>query len=224
MPPRSVSRRSLADDPDGLAFARGHVRVCGVDEVGRGPLAGPVVAAAVVLPPDVRLPGLDDSKRLSPAARARLVPEIQAAAVAVGLGLAAPAEIDRINILQASLRAMARAVAALSCVPDYLLVDGVHPVPVDLPQETLVKGDARSRCVAAASVIAKEHRDDLMRAYAREYPGYGFEDHKGYPTAAHRAALRNLGPSPLHRTTFRGVRELCHGPTQPVLFPGDGTP
>ncbi len=224
MPPCPAAPRPLADDPDAAAFALGHVRVCGVDEVGRGPLAGPVVAAAVVLPPDARLPGLGDSKRLTPATRARLVPEIRAAAVAVGLGLADPAEIDRINILQASLQAMARAVAALPCVPDYLLVDGVHPVPVDLPQQTLVRGDARSRCVAAASVVAKEHRDALMRAFAREFPGYGFEDHKGYPTAAHRAALRRLGPSPLHRTTFRGVRELCGGPAQPDLFPGEGAP
>ncbi len=205
--------------PDQEAYASGARRVCGVDEVGRGPLAGPVVAAAVVLPPGVRIPGLDDSKKLRPAARAELVPRIREAAVAVGVGEATPEEIDRTNILRASLRAMCRAVADLGLEPDLLLVDGVHPLPLDLPQRTLVGGDGRSLAIAAASVIAKEHRDALMAELGRRYPGYGFEDHKGYPTAAHREALARLGPSPAHRLTFRGVRELAGAlPVQQGLF------
>jgi ribonuclease HII len=195
--------------------------VCGVDEVGRGPLAGPVVAAAVLLARDAAasLPGLGDSKVLSPAARAALVPRIRQVALGVGVGFAAPDEIDRVNILQASLLAMARAIRALPCSPDFVLVDGVHAVPISIPQETLVRGDARSACVAAASNVAKEHRDGLMREYAVFYPGYGFEEHMGYPTAGHRAALQRLGPCPLHRKSFKGVRELLAPPSQLALFP-----
>ncbi|GAB4262776.1 ribonuclease HII [Deferrisoma sp.] len=206
-------------EPDRAAFAAGAVRVCGVDEVGRGPLAGPVVAAAVILPPGAELPGLDDSKRLAPGVRAALVPRIREVALAVGIGECSPEEIDRWNIHRATLRAMCRAVQDLGMTPDHLLVDGIHRLPLSLPQETLVKGDARSWAVAAASVIAKEHRDALMVEYGRRYPGYGFEDHKGYPTRAHREALERLGPCPIHRRTFRGVKELLGPlPRQPGLF------
>lgn len=220
-----ASRRGSAPlwEPDRLAFARGYRAVCGVDEVGRGPLAGPVVAAAVLLDLDAAafLPGLGDSKALSPMARAALVPRIREVALGVGVGLASPAEIDCLNILRASLLAMARAIDALPSPPDFVLVDGLHRIPLSLPQETLVRGDARSACIAAASNVAKEHRDGLMREYGALYPGYGFEDHMGYPTAVHRQALRRLGPSPLHRKTFKGVLELLALPAQPDLF---GTP
>jgi ribonuclease HII len=205
--------------PDRVARQQGYRRVCGLDEVGRGPLAGPVVAAAVTFAGGVDIPGLGDSKQLTRSARARLVPVIRRVATGVGLGLATPEEIDRINILQASLLAMVRAVTALPWEPDFLLVDGVHTVPLSIPQQTLIGGDARSTAVAAASVLAKEHRDALMVDYADAYPGYGFERHKGYPTLAHRDALRRLGPSPIHRTSFKGVQEPCHAPVQPDLFP-----
>lgn len=207
-------------EPDRAAFARGYRAVCGVDEVGRGPLAGPVVAAAVLLGRDAAafLPGLGDSKALSPKARAALVPRIHEVALGVGVGVASPGEIDLVNVLQASLLAMARAIAALPFPPDFVLVDGLYRVPLPLPQETLVRGDSRSACIAAASNVAKEHRDGLMREYGARYPGYGFEDHMGYPTEGHREALRRLGPSPLHRTTFKGVRELVAPPAQLDLF------
>ncbi len=206
-------------EPDTAARRRGFVRVCGLDEAGRGPLAGPVVAAAAILAPDASLPGLNDSKRLTPDARARLAPAIQEVSLAWGVGIATPREVDAINVLQASLLAMARAIEALSVAPDYLLVDGLHTVDLPLPQEALVGGDGRSAAIAAASVLAKEHRDTLMCEYARLYPGYGFETHKGYPTQAHQHALRRLGPCPIHRISFRGVRELVTRSPQPPLFP-----
>ncbi len=205
--------------PDRVAWERGYRRICGLDEVGRGPLAGPVVAAAVAFSSDVHIPGLADSKILSPTTRARLVPVIRAVAIGVGIGIASTEEIDRLNILQASLLAMVRALKDLPVEPDFLLVDGVHPVPLPFPQETLISGDARSTAVAAASVIAKEHRDALMVELARAHPGYGFERHKGYPTRLHAEALRRLGPCPAHRASFRGVRELLSSPVQPDLFP-----
>ncbi|MEW6488946.1 MAG: ribonuclease HII, partial [Thermodesulfobacteriota bacterium] len=201
------------------AHARGYRRVCGLDEAGRGPLAGPVVAAAVVFEPGTEIPGLDDSKRLVAAARARLEPLIRREAVCFAVGAASPAEIDALDVLQASLLAMSRAVAALGAPPDFLLVDGNRPLPSSIPQRTVVGGDGLSTAIAAASVLAKQHRDALMDAYAREYPGYGFESHRGYPTADHREALRRLGPCPIHRRTFRGV---CLAPgvlVQTELFP-----
>jgi len=179
-----------------------------------------VVAAAVILPPDGfdHLPGLGDSKRLSSRARGLLVPRIREVALSVAVAEVGPEEIDRINILQASLLAMVRAVAELSPSPHFLLVDGNQRVSLSIPQETLVKGDSRSACIAAASNVAKEHRDALMRGYGASYPGYGFEDHMGYPTDSHRRALERLGPCPLHRRTFRGVRELLGLTLQPDLF------
>jgi len=184
----------------------GYRRVAGVDEAGRGPLAGPVVAAAVILPADFDLPGLDDSKKVPPALRERLFAGIRQQAT-VGLGIVEAAEIDTLNILQATLKAMTLAVRRLRLPPDYLLVDGITAVPLPLPQKTLKQGDSRSSSIAAASIVAKVVRDRLMVAYDRRYPGYGFAGHKGYGSAAHLAAIARLGPSPLHRRTFRGVRE-----------------
>ncbi len=186
---------------------QGYKIVAGIDEAGRGPLAGPVLAAAVVLPKHFELPGLTDSKKLSPAARERLFPLIRQQALAVGIGLASPAEIDQINILQATLQAMLRAVSRLALNPDYLLIDGITPLPHSLPQQTLKKGDSRSLSIAAASVVAKVVRDRLMVHYDRVFPDYGFAGHKGYGSAAHRQAIVRFGPCPIHRTTFRGVKE-----------------
>jgi len=191
------------------AQVRGFRAVAGVDEAGRGPLAGPVVAAAVILPERFDLPGLNDSKQLSEKHRERLYPLIRAQALAVGIGVAHPEEIDRVNILQATLRSMERAVGRLNVPPDFLLIDGNVKVPLDLPQQTLVKGDARSLSIAAASVVAKVVRDRIMNGFDRIFPGYGFARHKGYGSAAHLEALARLGPCPCHRRTFGGVREHC---------------
>ncbi len=188
-------------------WAQGYERVAGIDEAGRGPLAGPVVAAAVVLPTEADLPGLTDSKKLAPRVREQLYERIRQQAVAVGVGLSSAEEIDEINILQATLQAMSRAVARLKPAPGYLLIDGITTLPGSVPQRTLKKGDSRSLSISAASVIAKVVRDRLMVHYDRCYPGYGFAGHKGYGSAAHRQAIAELGPSPIHRKTFRGVRE-----------------
>jgi ribonuclease HII len=185
-------------------WAAGRRYVVGVDEAGRGCLAGPVVAAAVVLPPEASLRGLDDSKRLSAEARAALLPVIRREALAVGVGACSPEEIDRLNVLWASLEAMRRAVLALPLPPEVVLVDGNRAIPkAPWVQETLVKGDARSLSVAAASVVAKVTRDRMMEALHVEYPAYGWDGHKGYPTATHYAALAAHGPSPHHRRSFR---------------------
>lgn len=186
---------------------QGYRIVAGIDEAGRGPLAGPVLAAAVVLPERFDLPGLTDSKKLSAAARERLFPLIRQQAAAIGIGFASPVEIDRLNILQATLQAMQRAVARLYPAPDYLLIDGITPLPVPLAQQSLKKGDSRSLSIAAASVIAKVVRDRLMVHYDRRYPGYGFASHKGYGSVTHRRAIAELGPCPIHRASFRGVKE-----------------
>lgn len=179
--------------------------VAGVDEVGVGPLAGPVVAAAVVLPDDAFLPGLDDSKRLDPAARARLDARIRAQAIAVSVAEVSPAEIDRVNVLQASLRAMERAVKALEVPVDHVLVDARTIPDLGMPQTALVHGDALDGSIAAASIVAKVHRDAQMEGLDRLHPGYAFGVHKGYPTPAHLEALRRLGPSPVHRRSFAPV-------------------
>jgi ribonuclease HII len=194
------------------AQARGYRAIAGIDEAGRGPLAGPVVAAAVILPASFDLPGLTDSKQLTVSARERLYPQIRAQALAVGLGVARAEEIDQINILQATLRSMQRAVGRLAVAADFLLIDGNVPVPLPLPQQTLVKGDSRSLSIAAASVVAKVVRDRIMTTYDRLFPGYGFAGHKGYGSDAHRLAIARLGPSPCHRRTFGGVREHCGAP------------
>lgn len=190
-----------------LGYRQGFRTIAGIDEAGRGPLAGPVVAAAVVLPPDLTLAGVNDSKMLTAGERDRLYDTIMGAALAVGVGSSDNRTIDRINILQATLRAMESAVGALQVAPDYLLIDGISKTTLPLPQKTLKKGDSHSLSIAAASIIAKVTRDRLMAAYDQQYPGYGFAGHKGYGSAAHMAAIAQLGPSPIHRLTFRGVRE-----------------
>ncbi|MGE5276002.1 MAG: ribonuclease HII [Acidobacteriota bacterium] len=184
---------------------RGYRLVAGVDEVGRGCLAGPVVAAAVILPPDCVLPGLDDSKRLDAEARERLEPQVRRRAVAVGVGHVEAPEIDERNILRASLRAMRQAIEALAPAPEILLVDAVRVPGVRLPQLPVVHGDALCASIAAASIVAKVHRDRLLQDLARRYPVYGFEHHKGYGTAEHWQALRQYGPCPEHRLSFEGV-------------------
>ena len=176
--------------------------VCGVDEAGRGPLAGPVFAAAVILPMDADIPGLNDSKKLSDKKRRELFPVICEKAVAYGIGFADHKEIDEINILQATYLAMERAIANLAVKPDFALIDGNRAKNFGIPLETIVGGDGRSASIAAASVLAKVTRDDLMLQAAEEYPGYGFEIHKGYGTKAHYAALAEKGPCKIHRMTF----------------------
>lgn len=186
----------------------GAARIAGVDEVGVGPLAGPVVACAVVLPGQVDLPGLDDSKRLSPKARARLASAIEAQALAVSIGSVSPAEIDRLNVYRGALEAMRRAVVGLPFRPDHVLVDARTIPGIDLPQTGIVGGDGKDGSIAAASIVAKVHRDALMVELAARHPGYGFEQHKGYPTPVHLAALERLGPSPIHRRSFAPVAQL----------------
>jgi ribonuclease HII len=187
---------------------RGFRRVAGVDEAGRGPLAGPVVAAAAVFHPDVLIEGIDDSKRVPERRREALFSEIMARALDVGVGIARPGEIDEINILEATRRAMARAIGRLRSTPDLLLVDGMRIPGVDIRQEAIVGGDARCRCIAGASIVAKVIRDRIMRAFDRRYPGYGFSRNKGYPTREHIAAIARLGVLPIHRTTYGPVRRL----------------
>lgn len=183
-------------------FADGVKLICGVDEAGRGPLAGPVCAAAVILPPHIELPGLNDSKKLTDKRRRELYPMIKEAAVAYGIGFASHEEIDEINILQATYLAMERAIAQLRVSPDLLLIDGNRAKDFGIPAQTVVKGDSLSASIAAASVLAKVTRDDLMLEAAKEYPQYGFEVHKGYGTKAHYEALTGFGISPIHRRTF----------------------
>lgn len=186
-------------------FEGGLRRVAGIDEVGVGPLAGPVVAAAVILPESVHLPKLDDSKKLSRSTREALDTAIREQAVAVGIGESDPREIDRVNILQATLRAMHRAVVALGNLPEHLLVDARTIPDVCVGQTPLIGGDGRDGSIAAASIVAKVHRDALMRRYEQVHPGYGFTRHMGYGTAEHLAALKSLGPSPIHRRSFQPV-------------------
>lgn len=193
------------DGFEARARAKGFRAVAGVDEAGRGPLAGPVVAAAVILPPGFCHRAIRDSKALTPAQRDKAYALIAANAVSFAAAAASPEEIDGINILRASLLAMARAVARLSPVPDFLYVDGNVPIGGPIAQETLVAGDARCLSVMAASIVAKVTRDRMMEEADRLYPGYGFASHKGYPTPGHLSALKVLGPCAIHRKTFRGV-------------------
>ena len=185
------------------ALHAGGIRfIAGVDEAGRGPLAGPVVAAAVILPEGVSIPGVDDSKKLTAAKREALYDVILAAALATGTGVIGHEEIDRINILQATYRAMHLALAGLSITPEHVLVDGNRFAGTGIPFTTIVDGDALSQSIAAASVIAKVTRDRILCAYDHQYPCYGFARHKGYGTAQHRAAIIAHGPCPIHRRTF----------------------
>lgn len=183
-------------------YAEGVTYICGVDEAGRGPLAGPVCAAAVILPEHLQIPGLTDSKKLTDKKRRELYPIIKEQAIAYGIGFASEKEIDEINILQATFLAMQRALDQLSVRPDLALIDGNREKDFGLPVKTVVKGDSLSANIAAASVLAKVTRDDLMEEMALEYPQYQFEIHKGYGTKAHYAALTEHGPSPIHRMTF----------------------
>ncbi|MDD5758316.1 MAG: ribonuclease HII [Desulfobulbaceae bacterium] len=200
-------------EEDTFSFERdlrrlGYGVVAGIDEVGRGPLAGPVVAASVILPPDCDYAQFKDSKKLSPERRKRLAFLLEDIGAVIGVGSVSEKTIDRINILQASLLAMRRSMESLATRPDFLLVDGKFPVPVDLPQRFLIKGESRSASIAAASIIAKVTRDGLMHQYHYQFPQYGFNNNMGYPTREHRKALADYGPCPLHRRTFSGVKEL----------------
>lgn len=187
---------------ENACFEEGFKLLCGVDEAGRGPLAGPVCAAAVVLPPNVEIAGLNDSKKLSDKRRRELFPVIKEQSLAWGIGFADHKEIDEINILQATYLAMERAISQLSVKPDLALIDGNRSKDFGLPVKTVVHGDSLSASIAAASILAKVTRDDLMLEMARKYPQYGFEIHKGYGTKAHYEALAAHGPCDIHRRTF----------------------
>lgn len=188
------------------AWGEGYKHVAGIDEVGRGCLAGPVVAAACILDPSKPLPeGLDDSKKLSAETRDGIAAQLKKDCLAFAIGQIEADEIDRINILEATKQAMLDAIAMLSPSPDFLLVDALYLKRSPLPQKSLVKGDSISASIAAASILAKTYRDDLMRAYDSQFPQYGFAGHKGYGAATHLEALKNQGPCGLHRKTFRGV-------------------
>lgn len=186
-------------------------RACGVDEAGRGPLAGPVVVAAVVLDPRRPIAGLDDSKKLTPEEREALAPLIRAAALDVCVVVVSAAEVDQLNVLGATLAGMARAVAALATAPPLALIDGDRPPRLSVPLRTVVRGDAKVPAIAAASVLAKVARDALMVQLDAIHPGYGFAKHKGYPTPDHLAALRKLGPCAEHRRSFAPVRAVIEG-------------
>ena len=190
-----------------LKYERSYVayqHICGIDEAGRGPLAGPVVAGAVILPVDCKIRYLNDSKKLSAARREELFDEIMDKAVAAAVGIVSPARIDEINILQATYEAMRQAIGKLSVTPDLLLNDAVTIPQVDISQVPIIKGDAKSMSIAAASILAKVTRDRLMVEYDKVMPEYGFAGHKGYGSAAHIEALKKYGPSPIHRKTFIG--------------------
>ena len=189
-----------------LVRTQGYTLIAGIDEAGRGPLAGPVVAAAVILDPEQPIEGVNDSKKLSEQRRELLFEQIMAKAVAIGVGQADAETIDRINILQATRQAMLEAVHALSYRPDYLLIDGITTIASPLPQQTIKQGDSRSASIAAASIIAKVTRDRMMQSYDQLYPLYGFARHKGYGSAVHLAALQKYGPCPIHRMTFARVK------------------
>ena len=184
------------------ARQQGFTAIAGVDEAGRGPLAGPVVAAAVILDPEKPVYGVNDSKKLSPVARARLLPIIEQQAIAFGIGIVDEKEIDRINILEATKVAMEKALLALQVPADYVLLDALTLPGLIVPQMGIIKGDAKSVSIAAASILAKETRDQIMRAYDEVYPEYGFASHKGYGTKEHMDKIREFGPSPIHRRTF----------------------
>ena len=185
-----------------LAQVEGYQYVAGVDEAGRGPLAGPVVAAAVIFPPEYSNSEINDSKKLTARKRDELYKTIWEDAVAVGVGVAEADVIDRINILQASLQAMREAVLDLSKIPDFIFVDGLYTLNIDAPQKALVKGDALSISIAAASIIAKVSRDRIMEMYHRQFPRYNFQKNKGYGTAEHRRILKEIGMCKIHRRSF----------------------
>ena len=189
------------------AIEKGFSYIAGTDEAGRGPLAGPVVSAAVLLPTSFHDPDITDSKKLTPKKRSYLYEKLYEHAVSIGIGIIDNIEIDRINILNASLISMAISVKNLNPQPDYLLIDGKFRISADLTQETIIRGDTLSISIAAASIIAKVTRDRLMERYHQDYPQFGFSRHKGYPTKAHKEAIEKFGCCPIHRRTFKGVKE-----------------
>ncbi len=189
--------------------AKGYTSIVGVDEAGRGPLAGPVVAGAVLLPDGIDYTVFKDSKRLSPKKRDTLFERIKEQHIMYGVGICSPEEIDEINILQASLLAMKRAVENMVCQPEYLLIDGTFTIDMEIPQDALIKGEDKSATIAAASIVAKVTRDVLMKEYDLQYPVYQFARHKGYPTKLHKALIAEHGVCPIHRRTFKGAKEFC---------------
>ncbi len=189
------------------AREKGFSIIAGIDEAGRGPLAGPVVSASVILPEDFTNTDIKDSKKLTEKKRETLFNIIVSQSVSTGIGIVGHEEIDQINILQASLLSMAKAVKDLDCSPDYLLIDGKFTITSNFPQKAIIKGDSLSISIAAASIVAKVTRDRIMKKYHEEYPQYGFSKHKGYPTKAHKEAVKEFGPCPIHRRTFKGVKE-----------------
>lgn len=193
------------------AMSRGFTAIAGVDEAGRGALAGPVVAAAVILHPDGDYAGIDDSKKLTSRQREMCFDKITSQAIAVGIGYGDSVLVDTINILQATLQAMTEAVHSLSVVPDFLLIDGISSPALNIPAQTIKKGDSASVSIASASIIAKVTRDRLMVVLGEKYPEYGFPVHKGYGSQAHLGSIAAYGPCPVHRMTFRGVREHVRG-------------
>lgn len=205
---RQAARLGVLLRPERSLWAAGIDHVAGVDEVGVGPLAGPVLAAAVIMPQGISLRGVDDSKKLTAALREELAEQIRAAALGVGIGIVEPEEIDRLNIYRATLEAMRQAVLALPLVPGHVLVDARRIPGLAVEQTPLIKGDSRSYSIAAASIVAKVERDRIMRQLDERYPQYGFRDHMGYGTVRHLAAIGRFGPSPVHRRSFAPVREL----------------
>lgn len=192
------------------ARTHGYRNIAGVDEAGRGPLAGPVVAAAVIFSVNVDIVGIDDSKKLSPEKREELFPQIQAEAIAYEVAIVSREVIDEINILQAARLAMKQAVEKLQPVPDLLLIDGNQKIGSSYDQWTIVKGDSKSLTIAAASILAKVTRDKIMEDYHKLYPQYEFNRHKGYGTKLHRSLIQEHGPCPIHRSTFKGVKEYIN--------------
>ncbi len=188
------------------ARLEGYSLIAGVDEAGRGPLAGPVVAAAVILPENVVLYGVRDSKKMSEKAREKAFPLIQESSLAISIAVVSSREIDRVNILQATLMAMKKAILTLNPRPDYLLIDGTHPVDHPISQRCIIKGDQLSLSISAASILAKVYRDRIMYSYHNIYPQYDFSSNKGYGTAKHIDAIVRYGPCPIHRLTFKRVR------------------
>jgi ribonuclease HII len=209
-PPFSLkSQNSSESDPffhESIARRAGYRLIAGVDEAGRGPLAGPVVAAAVIIPEGILLAGVKDSKKMTEKAREKAFPLIDQMALAIGIGVVSHRGIDDSNILKASLEAMKQAVLYLDLTPEYILVDGINEVPVAIPQKCLKRGDQLSMSISAASVMAKVYRDRIMCSYGELFPEYGFLHNKGYGTARHLVALQKYGPTPMHRLTFKGVR------------------
>jgi len=218
--PRDTSSGSTDDlfdrEGDTLAFERnarsaGYARIAGLDEAGRGPLAGPVVAAAVVLPPDLFIPGVTDSKQVAEPERERLYDEIRGQALCFGIGIVDELTIDEVNIYQATIIAMERALQSLSLQPDYLLLDAMTLSRISIPQKSLIKGDCRSHSIAAASILAKVTRDRLMRDLHKKFPQYNFEKHKGYGTKEHLALIQKYGPCDAHRKSFNPVAAMLRG-------------